>query len=162
MLRSKTKHGWRDHIGSFKRRAARGDVAAMTDLGLTLIEGIQDRSGRSPVRRLCSRFLFASLALFPMPMSQSIAGASSENAAPIHLRVTTIQFRPVTAIKVGKRTVQAIVDTGGGAFQLSKEILDSVDAVRLENSVASTNASGQEFEQRRYRAPRHDRRSHVS
>jgi hypothetical protein len=51
MLRSLTKHGWRNHIASLRRRAETGEVFAMTDLGLNLLEGIQDRNGRSIVRR---------------------------------------------------------------------------------------------------------------
>jgi TPR repeat protein len=51
MKRSLTKHGWRDHIASLRLQAAAGDVSAMTDLGLNLFEGIQDRKGRSLVRR---------------------------------------------------------------------------------------------------------------
>ena len=51
MLRSLTKRGWRDHIASLKRQADAGEVSAMTDLGLNLLEGIQDRKGRSIVHR---------------------------------------------------------------------------------------------------------------
>jgi TPR repeat protein len=51
MLRPLTKRGWRDHIASLERQAATGKVRAMTDLGLNLLEGIQDRKGRSLVRR---------------------------------------------------------------------------------------------------------------
>lgn len=51
MLRSLTKHGWRDHIATLRRQATAGKVSAMTDLGLNLFEGIQDRKGRSLVRR---------------------------------------------------------------------------------------------------------------
>ena len=51
MLRTLTKRGWRDHIASLQRRAAVGDVRAMTDLGVTLLEGIQDRKARSLARR---------------------------------------------------------------------------------------------------------------
>lgn len=51
MLRSLTKRGWRDHIASLGRQADAGKVSAMTDLGLNLLDGIQDRKGRSIVRR---------------------------------------------------------------------------------------------------------------
>jgi hypothetical protein len=51
MLRSLTKRGWRDHIASLERQADAGEVSAMTDLGLNLLDGIQDRKGRSIVRR---------------------------------------------------------------------------------------------------------------
>jgi predicted aspartyl protease len=71
----------------------------------------------------------------------------------IRLSLSIIQSNPVTTISVGERTVQAIVDTGGGALMLSKEVLDSVPAVSLGDSVASTDASGREFEHRRFRVP---------
>jgi TPR repeat protein len=51
MLRSLTKRGWRVHIASLVRQADAGVVSAMTELGLNLFEGIQDRKGRSIVRR---------------------------------------------------------------------------------------------------------------
>ena len=51
MNRVATKSGWRRHIAMLKRRADSGDFAAMTDLGLNLLEGIQDRRGRSLVQR---------------------------------------------------------------------------------------------------------------
>jgi uncharacterized protein len=51
MLRSLTKRGWRDHVASLRRRVSAGDVSAMTDLGLTFLEGIQGRNGQSIVRR---------------------------------------------------------------------------------------------------------------
>jgi TPR repeat protein len=51
MLRSLTKRGWRDHVASLRKKAGAGDVAAITGLGVTLLEGIQDRNGQSIVRR---------------------------------------------------------------------------------------------------------------
>jgi TPR repeat protein len=51
MLRPLTKRGWRDHVASLRRKASTGDVSAMTDLGLTFLEGIQGRNGQSIVRR---------------------------------------------------------------------------------------------------------------
>ena len=51
MLKSLTKRGWHDHIASLKQKALAGDLSATTELGLNLFEGIQDRKGRSIVRR---------------------------------------------------------------------------------------------------------------
>jgi uncharacterized protein len=51
MLRSLTKRGWRDHVASLRTKASAGDVSAVTDLGLTFLEGIQDGRGQSIVRR---------------------------------------------------------------------------------------------------------------
>jgi len=47
----KRKQNWPRIVARLQRRVAAGDVAAITDLGLTLFEGIQDRNGRSLVRR---------------------------------------------------------------------------------------------------------------
>jgi TPR repeat protein len=51
MLRSLTKRGWRDHMTLLRRQADAGEASAMTDLGLNLLEGIQDRKGRSIIHR---------------------------------------------------------------------------------------------------------------
>lgn len=51
MTRIAAKNSWRHRIARLKRLARSGDVAAMSDLGLTLLEGIQDRQGKSLVRR---------------------------------------------------------------------------------------------------------------
>jgi TPR repeat protein len=45
------RQNWPQIIARLQRRVAAGDVAAITDLGLTLADGIQDRNGRSVVRR---------------------------------------------------------------------------------------------------------------
>lgn len=49
--RPATRGQWREHIASMKRRAASGELRATTDLGLTLLEGFQDRRGAALVRR---------------------------------------------------------------------------------------------------------------
>ncbi|MBN8281067.1 MAG: sel1 repeat family protein [Gammaproteobacteria bacterium] len=46
-----TRRGWRKHIAALRSRARAGDISAVTALGLNLLEGIQDRTGRSLVRR---------------------------------------------------------------------------------------------------------------
>jgi TPR repeat protein len=51
MLKSLTKRGWRDHIASLRHKAVTGEISAVTELGLTFLEGIQDRKGQSIVRR---------------------------------------------------------------------------------------------------------------
>jgi uncharacterized protein len=51
MLRSYTKRGWREHIASLRKKATAGDVSAITDLGLTFLDGIQGKNGKSIVRR---------------------------------------------------------------------------------------------------------------
>jgi TPR repeat protein len=51
MLKSLTKRGWRDHVASLRKKTSAGDVSAVTELGLTFLEGIQGRNGQSIVRR---------------------------------------------------------------------------------------------------------------
>jgi TPR repeat protein len=45
------KPDWTRVVARLKRRAAAGDTASITELGLTLADGIQDRNGRCLVRR---------------------------------------------------------------------------------------------------------------
>jgi TPR repeat protein len=51
MLISLTKRGWHAHIALLKQKASAGEASAIVELGLNLLEGIQDRKGRSIVRR---------------------------------------------------------------------------------------------------------------
>jgi predicted aspartyl protease len=99
------------------------------------------------------RFAFVGLTLLSGMSWQAFGAVTPPGKGPIRLPLTFIQSNPVTTITVGDQTVEVIVDTGGGALQLSKEVLDSVGAVSLGDSVVSTNASGREFEHRRFRVP---------
>jgi hypothetical protein len=47
MFRSLTKRGWRDHIALLGQQAEAGEVSAMTELGLNLLEGSSDWQNRS-------------------------------------------------------------------------------------------------------------------
>lgn len=111
--------------------------------------------GRSPLERNVRNLWLASvgftvLSALTLPASVAVA---QHNELPIRLPVTIVQSNPVTTLTIGAQTIQAIVDTGGGALKLSKEVLDSVRAVSLGDSVVSTNASGHDFEYRRFRVP---------
>jgi TPR repeat protein len=48
---NKTQRSWKRRIASLRRAVHAGDVAAMSELGLDLLEGIQDRRGNVLVRR---------------------------------------------------------------------------------------------------------------
>jgi predicted aspartyl protease len=87
-----------------------------------------------------------SLALF----GWVLLAAASE---PIRLPVTLMQSNPVTTITVGDRPVQAIVDTGGGALMLSREVIDAAGGVKLEDTQISNDASGNEHVHARFRMP---------
>lgn len=84
---------------------------------------------------------------------QTLAAATPQGIGPVHLALTFIRSNPVTTITVGGRTVQAVVDTGGGPLTLSKEILDSVGAINLTESNVSTDPFGREATLPRFRVP---------
>jgi predicted aspartyl protease len=97
---------------------------------------------------------FVALTLRPALSSQTFAETTPQAREPIRLPLTVIQSNPVTTISVGGRTVQAIVDTGGdGAITLSKEILGSVGAVSLEETLVGTDYLGREHMRPRFRVP---------
>jgi Sel1 repeat len=87
MHRPLTKLGWREQIASLRRRASTGDVSAITDLGLTLLEGIQDRKGQSMVRRNPR----AAVALFHRAATSGDATAASSLGYAYHRGLGTKQ-----------------------------------------------------------------------
>jgi predicted aspartyl protease len=101
----------------------------------------------------CFVWIAAYLTLLSALVSQADAADQARSTRPIHLALTIVQANPVITITVGDRAVQAIVDTGGGALQLTRDILNSAGAVRLGESIVSTNAMGQHAQQQRYRVP---------
>lgn len=68
------------------------------------------------------------------------AADAPRDVLPLRLPLTFTQSNLVTTITVGDQTVQAGVDTSGGAITLSKEILNHVGARSLGDTVASTNS----------------------
>jgi predicted aspartyl protease len=98
--------------------------------------------------------VLASLGFTIVPvMCWPTSAPASQAAEPIRLPLTFIQSNPVTTIGVGDRAVQAIVDTGGGALTLSKEVLDSAGAVSLGETTVGTDYLGREHSQPRFRVP---------
>src|SRR5579863_8744968 len=92
------------------------------------------RDGRSPFMRrvMCTLwFGFMRLSLLSAPTALASTAFAAQGTDSIRLPLSIIQSNPVTTITVGERTVQAIIDTGGGALTLSKEVLDSVSAISL-------------------------------
>jgi predicted aspartyl protease len=72
---------------------------------------------------------------------------------PIRLPVTLMRSTPVTTITVGGRTVQAIVDTGGGILTLSRDVIDAAGGAKLEDTQVSNDALGNESTHTRFRMP---------
>jgi hypothetical protein len=60
--------------------------------------------------------VLASLILLSVLTSKAIAACSLPSTDPIHLPLTIVQSNPITTITVGERSVQVIVDTGGGEY----------------------------------------------
>ena len=81
--------------------------------------------------------------------SAALAGASE----PLRLPVTLIQSNPVTTITVGDQPVQAIVDTGGGVFMLSREVIDAAGGVKLADTQVSNDVLGNEYVHALFRMP---------
>ena len=94
-----------------------------------------------------------SLALLSGMVLPVFAAVATRDVYPLRLPLTPIQANLVTTITVGERTVQAGVDTGGGAITLSKEILDIAGARSLGDSVTSTDSLGHEVRHPRFRVP---------
>jgi Aspartyl protease len=99
------------------------------------------------------RLTSVSLALLSGVASPLFGAVSARDAHPIRLRLNFVQSNLVTTITVGDRTVQASVDTGGGAITLSKEILQSAGARSLGDTVVSTDSFGHESRHARFRVP---------
>jgi hypothetical protein len=97
---------------------------------------------------------FVGLPLLPALCLQASAGVAAQGTDPIRLPLTFIQSNPVTTVTVGGQAVQAIVDISGGdadgALTLSKEAIESADALSLGNAVAN-DAFGHEFTRPRFK-----------
>jgi predicted aspartyl protease len=74
-------------------------------------------------------------------------------AESIRLPVTLVQSNPVTTITVGDRQAQAIVDTGGGMLVLSRELIDAAGGVKLVDTQAWNDTSGNEHRAVLFRIP---------
>jgi predicted aspartyl protease len=84
-----------------------------------------------------------------------LPAAGSSAAQPIRLPITLLGSNPVTTITVGDRSVQAIVDTGGGgSVTLSKALIDGAGGVKLPETRSSNDALGRESINYLYRVPR--------
>src|SRR5688572_17319810 len=71
--------------------------------------------------------------------------AIAQSPDPLRLPLTIIRSNPVTVITVGDRTVQAIVDTGGGGITLSEDVIRSAGGVRLADERVWNDAFGREY-----------------
>lgn len=71
--------------------------------------------------------------------------AIAQSSEPLRLPLSIIRSNPVTTITVGERTVQAIVDTGGGGITLSEAVIRSAGGVRLADERVWHDAFGREI-----------------
>jgi hypothetical protein len=103
---------------------------------------------KGPARALA----LLALSLLPL-LSLPARAASTAESGPIHLYLTFIRGNPVTTITVGDRTVQALVDTGGGAVTLGKDVIASAGGVRLTGTLESRDVYGHQRADPRFRVP---------
>lgn len=75
----------------------------------------------------------------------SPSAAIPQSGEPLRLALTIIGSNPVTAITVGNRTVQAVIDTGGGGITLSEDVIHGAGGVRLADERVWNDAFGREF-----------------
>jgi hypothetical protein len=73
--------------------------------------------------------------------------------SPLHLPIKIISSNPVTEIAVGGKSVQAIVDTGGGAIALSEEVIRSSGGTRLKNDREWVDALGKKYRVPQFNVP---------
>ena len=86
-----------------------------------------------------------SLALVLFAFCSPFLDAVAQSSEPLRLPLSIIRSNPVTTITVGNRTVQAIVDTGGGAITLSEDVIRGAGGVRLADERVWNDAFGREF-----------------
>jgi hypothetical protein len=86
-------------------------------------------------------------------LSLPLAASAAQRTDPIHLYLTFIRGNPVTTITVGNQSVQALVDTGGDALTLGKDVIARAGGVRLAGTLASRDVYGHERANPRFRVP---------
>lgn len=79
--------------------------------------------------------------------------AISRSSEPLRLPLSIIQSNPVTTISVGDATVQAGIDTGGGAIELSEGVIHSAGGVRLAEDRTWNDAFGREYRVPQFKVP---------
>jgi gag-polyprotein putative aspartyl protease len=79
--------------------------------------------------------------------------AIAQGAEPLRLPLNIVRSNPVTKITVGSRTVQAVVDTGGGGITLSEDVIRAAGGVRLADERVWNDALGREYRVPQFKVP---------
>jgi len=79
--------------------------------------------------------------------------AIAQSSEPLRLPLSIIRSNPVTVITVGNRTVQAIVDSGGGGITLIEDVIRSAGGVRLADERVWNDAFGREYRVPQFTVP---------
>jgi hypothetical protein len=88
-----------------------------------------------------------------LPVLSVSVDAIERSAEPLRLPLSIIRSNPVTSITVGSRTVQAIVDTGGGGITLSEDVIRSAGGVRMADERVWNDAFGREIRVPQFKMP---------
>lgn len=87
-----------------------------------------------------------------LPSPSCEVGCQGES--PLDLRIKIIGSNPVTEITVGGKSIQAIVDTGGGAIALSEEVIRGSGGTRLKDDREWVDALGKEYRVPQFNVPK--------
>lgn len=97
--------------------------------------------------RCCLSLMFLSAVFAP-----SFA-ATAQDAEPLLLAITIVRSSPVTAIRVGNRSVQAIVRTGGGGVALSEDVIRGAGGVEVGAESEWTGTHRDDHRVRQFKVP---------
>jgi hypothetical protein len=85
--------------------------------------------------------------------SSPSCGAACHEEDALHLPIRIIGSNPVTEITVGGKTIQAIVDTGGGTISLTEDVIRSSRGIRLRKDQEWSDALGKKYRVPQFRMP---------
>lgn len=90
--------------------------------------------------------------LSAMIVAQTSAFAE-EVTEPLRLPILIVQSNPVTAIRVGNRSAQAIVDTGGGGIALSEDVIRGVGGIEVGGARERISPHTEDHRVRQFKIP---------
>ena len=88
----------------------------------------------------------------PLPLLLSCVAAPPSSEA-LRLPITIVRTSPVATINVGSQTVQAGIDTGGGAIALSEDVIRNAGGIKLAEEREWSDAYGQKYRVPQFKVP---------
>lgn len=79
--------------------------------------------------------------------------ATAQDAEPLLLAITIVRSTPVTAIRVGNRSVQAIVSTGGGGIALTEDVIRGAGGIEVGGEREWPDTHWDEHRFRQFKVP---------